>query len=69
MSFQSFDSVCFNSELFFLYPLMFMVDRLALTFFASGVVVMCLVELSLELLLIVAIPLEEVLFIIGGNRC
>ena len=69
MSFQSFDSVCFNSELFFLYPSMFMFDCLALAFFAAGVGVMCLVELSLELLLIVVVPLKEVLFIIGGNCC
>ena len=48
---------------------MFMFDCLALWFFASVVGVMCLVELSLELLLIVVVPLEEVLFIIGGNRC
>ena len=48
---------------------MFMFDRLALAFVAAGVGVMCLVELSLELFLIVVIPLEEVLFIIGGNRC
>ena len=44
-------------------------DLLAMLIFAAGVGVMCLVELSLELLLIVVIPLEEVLFIIGGDRC
>ena len=32
-------------------------------------VLMCSVELSLELLLIVIIPLKEVLFIIGGDCC
>ena len=48
---------------------MFIFDCLALVFFAAGVGVMCLVELSLELLLIVVIPLKEVLFIIGSNRC
>ena len=49
--------------------LVFKFDRLALTFYASGVGGICLVELSLKLFLIVVIPLEEVLFIVRGNRC
>ena len=44
-------------------------NLLALSIFGAGVVVMCPVELALELLLIVVIPLKEVLFIIGSDRC
>ena len=45
-----------------------MFECLSLVFFAAGVGVMCRFELSLELLPIVVVPLEEVLFVIGGNR-
>ena len=48
---------------------MFMFNRPALECFAAGVGVMGSVELSLELLLIIVIPLKEILFIIRGDCC
>ena len=48
---------------------MFMFKCLPLVFFASGVGGLCRFKLSLEWLFVVVVPLEEVLYIIGGNCC